>query len=126
MIDHVLIYVSDLGYSKGFYEKIFSPLGYRIAFGDEGKFWSFDIGNGALFEIAQTQGDTEISPVHIEFRAKEQFQVDSFYEAAISAGGKCNGAPGPRPQYTEGYYAAFILDPDGHNIESVYDAANHQ
>ncbi|CDZ79470.1 Glyoxalase-like domain protein [Legionella massiliensis] len=122
MIDHVLIYVSDLVESKCFYEKAFTPFGISIAFGEEGKFWSFDIGNGALFEIAQYQNKDKLTPCHIAFRAKNQDQVKKFYEASIEAGGKCNGEPGLRPQYTKNYYAAFIIDPSGHNIEAVFDS----
>ena len=121
MIDHVTISVNDLKKSKIFYEKLFIPFDYHISFGVDEKFWAFDIGNGALFEIAQYKENIKLTSCHIAFRAKSQEQVKEFYTAAIAAGGKCNGAPGPRPQYTENYYAAFILDPDGHNIEAVFD-----
>jgi catechol 2,3-dioxygenase-like lactoylglutathione lyase family enzyme len=121
MIDHVTIYVNDLAKSKGFYEKTFLPFEYKISFGDAGKFWAFDIGNGALFEIAQYKNLDKLTSCHIAFRARSQKQVQQFYEAGLAAGGKCNGAPGLRPQYTETYYAAFIIDPNGHNIEAVFD-----
>ena len=120
MIDHVLIYVTDLVKSKAFYEKAFFPFGYKVSFGQERSFWSFDIGNEALFEIAQSN-DKKLTPCHIAFRAKSQDQVKEFYAAALEAGGQCNGAPGPRPQYTPNYYAAFVIDPSGHNIEAVFD-----
>lgn len=119
MIDHVLIYVNDLVKSKDFYQQVFVPFGYSISFGEEGRFWSFDIGQGALFEIANYHGD-ELTPCHIAFRAENHSQVREFYEAALKAEGKCNGAPGLRPQYTEHYYAAFVIDPSGHNIEAVF------
>jgi catechol 2,3-dioxygenase-like lactoylglutathione lyase family enzyme len=119
MIDHVLIYVRNLEESKNFYGKVFSPFGYTIAFGEKGKFWSFDIGNGALFEIAQYQNKDKLTPCHIAFRAKNKDQVEEFYVTAIKAGGICNGEPGLRPQYTKNYYAVFIIDPSGHNIEAV-------
>ena len=121
MIDHVLIYVTDLAESESFYEKSFASFGYGVAFGEAGKFCSFDIGNGSLFEIAQSEEIGYITPCHIAFRANSKKQVDSFYKLAIEAGAKCNGKPGPRPQYTENYYAAFIIDPSGHNIEAVFD-----
>ena len=101
MITHVLIYVRDLVGSKKFYEKVFSPFSYSIAFGDDGRCWSFDIGNGALFEIAQYKNMDKLTPCHIAFRAKSETQVKEFYEEAIKAGGKCNGEPGLRPQCTK-------------------------
>lgn len=124
MIDHVTLSVSDLEKSKIFYEKALSPFSYEIIFGDENKFWAFDIGHGALFEIAHYQSDSKLTSCHLAFRANSQEQVQAFYQAAISAGGICNGKPGLRPHYTATYYAAFILDPDGHNIEAVYDSRN--
>jgi len=121
MIDHVSILVNDLTESKIFYEKAFVPFGFVVTFGENDKFWAFNIGNGALFEILQHETNDKLTHCHIAFRANSKEQVNNFYEAALEAGAKCNGAPGPRPQYTEGYYAAFILDPSGHNIEAVYD-----
>lgn len=121
MIDHITIAVENLSASKAFYEKAFAPFGFKVAFGDEGIFWAFDIGNGALFEIAQHKETTPLTPCHVAFRAKDQELVREFYSAAIQAGAKCNGEPGPRPAYTENYYAAFVLDPSGHNIEAVFD-----
>lgn len=119
MIDHVTIYVNDLAKSKVFYEKTFSVFGYKVSFGEEDKFWAFDIGNGSLFEIAQYKDTRILTPCHIAFRTENREQVHQFYEMALAAGGKDNGPPEPRPQYTENYYAAFILDLDGHNIEAV-------
>lgn len=123
MIDHVTISVTDLDKSKTFYEKAFIPFGYQVLFGKENIFWAFDIGNGALFEIQQ-KNDQKLTSFHIAFRAKNEEQVQQFYQAAIAAGGKCNGAPGLRPHYTASYYAAFVLDPSGHNIEAVFDSKN--
>jgi catechol 2,3-dioxygenase-like lactoylglutathione lyase family enzyme len=120
MIDHVTIKVSDLEKSRKFYEAAFVPLGYKVSFGKPSHFWAFDIGNG-LFEIAQYQGETPLTPCHVAFRAQEHEQVKSFYNAALRAGGKDFGPPGPRPQYTKNYYACFILDTDGHNIEVMFD-----
>ena len=124
MIDHVTIRVAHLSESSAFYEKVLAPFSYKVIFGDENIFWAFDIGNGALFEIAKHEGHERITSSHIAFRAKNQQVVEQFYQAAIEAGGKCNGAPGPRPQYTSTYYAAFVHDPDGHNIEAVFDHKN--
>lgn len=123
MIDHVTINVNDLNKSKAFYEKAFAPFKFHVAFGEEGKFWAFDIGNGALFEIAQHPNKDKLTSFHVAFRAKNREQVQEFYQAALKAGGKCNGPPGLRPQYTQHYYAAFVIDPSGHNIEAVFDSA---
>lgn len=119
MIDHVSIYVRNLLTSKRFYEAAFKTLGYTVSFGDpEGtKFFAFDIGNDCLFEIMQLEGDLLAGPSHVAFRVANKDLVHRFYEAAIEAGGTCNGKPGPRPQYTDKYYACFIRDPDGYNIE---------
>lgn len=119
MIDHVLIYVVNLDKSKLFYEKALSSLGYAIAFGKNDHFWSFNVGNGALFEIAQYKGNDKLTPCHVAFRAYNREQVNQFYVNALASGGLCNGKPGLRPQYTQNYYAAFIIDPDGHNIEAM-------
>lgn len=123
MIDHVTLAVSDLQGSKRFYEEAFAPLGYRIAFGEEGRFWAFDIDDG-LFEIMQSADRPPLTRVHVAFRVKSKADVDEFYRAALAAGARDNGAPGPRPQYTPHYYACFVLDPDGYNIEAMIDQAD--
>jgi catechol 2,3-dioxygenase-like lactoylglutathione lyase family enzyme len=127
MIDHVGFPVSDYARSKAFYEKAFAPLGYALimevgaehtesgspaaGFGANGKpdFWIG--GEGGL----QKQ-------MHIAIAAKDRAMVDAFYQAALAAGAQDNGAPGLRPQYHPDYYGAFVLDPDGHNIEAVCHA----
>ena len=120
MIDHITIEVSDLAKSKLFYEKAFAPLGYSVAFGKEGIFWAFDVGNGCLFEIQSTGEKPPLTHLHVAFRVKSKTEVDAFYRAALAAGGKDNGAPGERANYHPGYYAAFLFDPDGNNIEAVF------
>ena len=118
MIDHVGISVSDYGASKAFYAAALAPLGYRLVmevteagpyagFGEPGKpdFW---IAQG---EIGQA--------LHIAFAAEDRATVDAFYEAAMAADGRDNGGPGLRPHYHASYYGAFVLDPDGNNIEAV-------
>jgi catechol 2,3-dioxygenase-like lactoylglutathione lyase family enzyme len=119
MIDHITIEVSDLEKSKLFYERAFAPLGYSLSFGKEGVFWAFDVGNGCLFEIQRTGEAPPLTRLHVAFRVKSKAQVDAFYHAALQAGATDNGAPGPRPQYAETYYACFVLDPDGYNIEAM-------
>lgn len=120
MIDHVTIAVSDLSRSKLFYEKAFAALGYRLAFGEEGVFWAFDVDDG-LFEIMQSPQKPPLTRVHVALRVKSKADVDEFYRAALMAGARDNGPPGPRPQYTPNYYACFVLDPDGYNIEAMID-----
>jgi catechol 2,3-dioxygenase-like lactoylglutathione lyase family enzyme len=123
MIDHVTLAVSDLEKSKLFYQKAFAPLGYDISFGNEGSFWAFDIGDG-LFEIQRWESAPPLTRVHVAFRVKSKVQVDAFHRAALEAGAQDNGAPGPRPAYSENYYACFVLDPDGYNIEAMINEAN--
>ena len=122
MLDHAGFPVSDYKRSKAFYEKALAPLGYVL-----------------VMEVPQTENDTPAAgfgidhkpdfwiggegglnrPVHIAIAAKDRAAVDAFYRAARAAGGKDNGAPGLRPHYHPNYYAAFVFDPDGHNIEAV-------
>ena len=120
MIDHVTIAVSDLEKSRLFYERAFAPLGFRLAFGEDGRFSAFDIDDG-LFEIMQSADRPPLTRVHVAFRVKSKADVDEFYRAALAAGARDNGPPGPRLQYTPNYYACFILDPDGYNIEAMID-----
>lgn len=120
MIDHVTLAVRDLAASRLFYEQAFAPLGYSVAFGEDGVYWAFDIGDG-LFEIKQAEGDGPLTRVHVAFRVGSQALVRAFHAAALAAGGEDNGAPGPRPQYTENYYACFVIDPNGYNIEAMID-----
>jgi catechol 2,3-dioxygenase-like lactoylglutathione lyase family enzyme len=126
MIDHIGFPVSDYARAKAFYTQALAPLGYGLimevaqedrpgesaaGFGANGKpdFWIG--GEGALNK-----------PVHIAIQAKDRATVDAFYTAALAAGGRDNGAPGIRAHYHPSYYGAFVLDPDGHNIEAVCHA----
>ncbi len=127
MIDHIGFSVSDYARAKAFYTQALAPLGYTLiieaganqtesghpaaGFGKDGKpdFW---IGGEGKLE----------KPVHVALTADDRKTVDAFHRAALSAGGKDNGAPGLRPQYHPNYYGAFVLDPDGHNIEAVCHA----
>ncbi|MCK0068691.1 VOC family protein [Kordiimonas laminariae] len=126
MFDHLSTYATDYEKTKAFYETAFKALGHSIqtemkadwdqdfpgrrmcAFGPEGKpaYW--------IIEVKEP-----VSPRHVAFSANNRSSVFSFYEAALSAGGKDNGAPGPRPMYHEHYFGAFVFDPDGNNIEAV-------
>lgn len=123
MIDHTGFSVSDLNRSKAFYVEALRSLGITLLAEvtaeqtGGGAHAGFGAANKPFFWI----GDhgRACTGVHIAFAAQNRAQVDSFYRAALNAGGKDNGAPGPRPHYHENYYGAFVLDPDGNNIEAV-------
>jgi len=115
MIAHTGLPVSDYRRSKAFYTEVLKPLGYlnNMEFDDAA---GFNDGKNTDFWIGQK--DTVV-PAHLAFEAKTADQVKAFHKAALAAGGKDNGAPGYR-DYWPGYYAAFVFDPDGHNIEAVW------
>ncbi len=122
MIDHITIATKDVEKSKAYYELAFQPLGYAVSFGEENIFWAFRLDNNALFEIRAARDDElPVTSSHIAFRVGSKRSVDEFYKAALNAGGKDNGKPGFRPQYSERYYACFVHDPDGHNIEAMLE-----
>ena len=127
MIDHTGIIVSDFARSRTFYETALAPIGYALllefpaavtkntdvaGFGEAPKtdFW---------IAGATLDRPVNVPPIHVAFRVASRVMVDAFYHAAIAAGGVDNGAPGLRPHYHAHYYGAFVLDPDGHNIEAV-------
>ena len=122
MIDHIGFPVSDYSRSKAFYEKALAPLGYEVIMEVRTNEMGapaagFGIGGNPDFWIG---GEGRVgNPVHVAVVAKDRAAVDAFHQAALAAGGKDNGAPGLRPHYHPDYYAAFVLDPDGHNIEAV-------
>ncbi len=124
MIDHTGVGVSDFQKSKAFYISALAPLGYRLivelpeAVTKGADVAGFGVPPAPDFWL--NSGKPQSPPVHVAFRATSREQVDQFYEAAIKAGGKDNGKPGLRPQYHKGYYGAFVLDFDGHNIEAVF------
>lgn len=115
MIDHLGIGVSDLKHSREFYLAALAPLGYGIV-----KEFDEAVGFGAngkpSFWIENRQTTT---PMHIAFTSNDRSGVDAFYQAAIEAGAQDNGKPGLRPIYHSDYYGAFVLDPDGNNVEAV-------
>jgi catechol 2,3-dioxygenase-like lactoylglutathione lyase family enzyme len=120
VIDHVSIGVSDLARSREFYRRALTPLGFaeigpwrndaeKVAFG-------LEEADDFAISTAYPSG----ASVHVAFAADRREQVDAFHAAAVAAGGRDNGAPGLRPEHSEDYYGAFVLDPDGHSIEAVH------
>lgn len=120
MIDHIGLPVTDLSASRAFFEQSLAPLGYVVLhdFGAE-------LGLGGPLPDGRVVPDLwlsvsqQVTPVHVAFFATERSQVEEFHTRALAAGGTDNGAPGLRPDYGPGYFAAFVLDPDGNNIEVV-------
>ena len=134
MIDHLGIPVGDIARATEFYLKALAPLGYglvmqvsaaetdhgaAVGFGPPGKDADFQSGKPSFWisEVERLGGH-----VHVAFVAPSRAAVDAFYRAALDAGGKDNGPPGLRPHYHANYYAAFVLDPDGNNMEAVCHA----
>jgi catechol 2,3-dioxygenase-like lactoylglutathione lyase family enzyme len=115
-IDHMTITVRDLAASRRFYAAALAPWG---AVEDELE-GTYAFGPPGAEDLVVRAGTPVTTPVHIAFLAPDEATVHAFHEAALAAGGTDNGAPGPRPRYHPGYYAAFVLDPDGHNVEAVY------
>ena len=115
MIDHIGVRVSDYAHSKRFYETALKPLGYSVIMEFDDSVAGFGASGTPDFWISQ--GPT--GPVHVAIQSADRATVDAFYAAAIAAGGRDNGAPGLRPHYHPNYYGAFVLDPDGNNIEAV-------
>ena len=123
MIDHIGLAVKDMDRAKAFYLGALKPLGLGVlmeltaeeAGGDAHAGFGKD--NKAFFWIGT--GNKPRGGAHVAFTAQTRADVDAFYRAALTAGGRDNGAPGPRPHYHQHYYGAFVFDPDGNNIEAV-------
>jgi catechol 2,3-dioxygenase-like lactoylglutathione lyase family enzyme len=117
LIDHIQLVVADLPASRRFYEALMKVLDVPVNDTEHGFFWAD--------ELVVSSADSEAAlgrltgRHHLAFQAKDRATVDAFHAAGLAAGGRDNGAPGERP-YHPGYYAAFLLDPDGNNIEAVY------
>ena len=116
MFDHVVFGVSDYAASKAFFLEALEPLGVVVVL--EGPL-GLEISADGKSSLCIYQTDEKPARLHLAFTAKSREQVAAFYRAALRAGGKDNGAPGLRPQYHANYYAAFIIGPDGHNVEAV-------
>lgn len=124
MLDHIGLDVADIAASRAFYENALAPLGYAVMheIAEDGTtVVMFGVDGEIDFVIADKDRPGEAN--HIAFRAPTRGQVDAFHAAALAAGGRDNGAPGLRPHYGATYYAAFVLDPDGFNVEAVCHAA---
>jgi catechol 2,3-dioxygenase-like lactoylglutathione lyase family enzyme len=117
MIDHVQLRVKNFEQSRNFYARALEPLGYSVQSDDPA---SKSAGFGTKKGIDLWIGEgTPVTRIHIAFRTQDRKAVRQFHAAALEAGGKDNGAPGPREDYSPTYYAAFVLDPDGNNVELV-------
>jgi len=127
-IDHVDFRVSDLDASRAFYEAALAPLGWSVESADQGSDGAPDIGFGrgdgtqfAIHSPSDKPGqDTVTTGAHVAFGADSAEAVGAFHAAALASGGRDIGAPGPRAEYSAGYYGAFVLDPDGNNVEAVW------
>lgn len=117
MADDVTITVSDYKKSRQFYEHALAPLGYKLVMEFEEKAGGLGMDDEPNFWL--TQGHRPSSTVHLSFASADRERVDAFHAAALKAGGRDNGAPGPRPHFHRNYYGAFVTDPDGNNIEAV-------
>lgn len=118
LIDHVQLVVRDLAASRRFYQAILDVLDVPVGGEGKGFFWADE------FVVSSADSPAALGkltgPTHLAFQAKDKATVDAFHKAALAHGGTDNGAPGERPHYHPGYYAAFVLDPDGNNVEAVY------
>jgi catechol 2,3-dioxygenase-like lactoylglutathione lyase family enzyme len=114
-IDHVTLAVRDLEGGRAFYERALEPFGIHVSRLDDG---DVAIGPEGSEDLVLRAGEPSAA-VHVAFLANDEGTVDAFHAAAVEAGGRDNGEPGRRPQYHERYYAAYVLDPDGNNVEAV-------
>src|SRR5579863_10541015 len=116
MFDHVVFGVSDYAASKAFFLKALEPLGVAVV--QEGPL-GVELSPKGKASLCLAQTKEKPARLHLAFVAENRRQVEDFHRAALAAGGRDNGAPGLRPQYHASYYAAFVIGPDGHNIEAV-------
>ncbi|UDF33115.1 UNVERIFIED_ORG: VOC family protein (plasmid) [Roseateles sp. XES5] len=121
MFDHVKFGVSDYAASRTFFLKALEPLGAGIV-GEGAPSYGIELSAKGQASLCLYQTGEKPAPLHIAFAAETRQQVDAFYRTALAAGGTDNGPPGLRPRYHANYYAAFVIGPDGHNIEAVCHA----
>ena len=120
-IDHIGFAIENYQKSKLFYSTVLAALGLTILM--EGDTWAMIGKTKCDFWFGEIAGESP-KPIHLAFVAKSRQQVDAFYELAIKAGAKDNGKPSLNPEYGEGYYAAYVIDLNGHNLEAVYREGN--
>jgi catechol 2,3-dioxygenase-like lactoylglutathione lyase family enzyme len=116
MVEHVAVNVGEWDRAKRFYEKLLGTLGYRVVYEEDGTLAYFADHRGLDFGIGRRD---PIGGAHVAFACPDRDAVDRFHEVGLAAGGTDNGSPGIRAQYDANYYAAYVLDPDGNNIEGV-------
>jgi len=123
MFDHIGFPVGDVARSRAFYVAALAPLGFGVVMDitkeQTGGYEGTGFGPAGRPQLWIGNGEGRGGSMHIALTANSRAAVDAFYEAAIAAGGRDNGAPGPRPHYHANYYGAFVFDPDGHNLEAV-------
>jgi catechol 2,3-dioxygenase-like lactoylglutathione lyase family enzyme len=118
VVDHITLDVTDLERSQTFYKAALAPLGYGVVY-EQDDWLSFGVTGSDDFAIRRASGPVS-GPLHVAFAAPDPEAVASFHAAGLAAGGLDNGAPGYRPQYHQTYFAAYVLDPDGNNVEAVH------
>jgi catechol 2,3-dioxygenase-like lactoylglutathione lyase family enzyme len=123
MLDHVSLGVTDIERSKAFYDRALRPLGVERLYAESATDAGYGVHPKAFFWIGQRASVR--TGTHVAFFAPDRSVVDRFYAEAMAAGGRDNGPPGLRPRYHANYYGAFVLDPDGHNIEAVCRLSPH-
>ncbi len=116
-LDHINLFAEDVARSREFYLQVLAPFGYRLVrdFGEV----AAGLGTENYAALGLVRSKPTVQAVHLAFRVGTRNEVERFYAGALSAGAKSNGAPGLRVHYHPHYYAAFVLDPDGHNLEVV-------
>ena len=121
MFDHVSIAVADFERSRAFYEAVFKTLGYGVVLEIAGSAVGFGPNTNLMFEIGKAGADGATSrSVHVAFSAGSEDAVRAFHATALAHGATDHGGPGLRPQYEPGYFAAFVIDLNGHNLEAVH------
>ena len=121
MLDHMTFRVRNLAATRAFYESALAPLGYRVGYeGEHDGVRMLGLEQDAKFDTWFVEASEDPSgPTHVAWKASTRAAVDAFYRAALARGGRDNGPPGLRPHYHPNYYGAFVLDPDGNNVEAV-------